>query len=92
MWTHDGDELKAVATIFLSIALTIAFLVAVATGLVKGGVWLWDWTLDFNQRQCQEIGQKMDVPYYWTYETACMIEINGQWMPLEAYRYRADED
>ena len=61
-----------------------ALVVVMAVALIAALVWaLSGWP----QMQCANIAKQMNVAYSWSFSTKCMIEVDGRWMPLDAYYY-----
>lgn len=39
----------------------------------------------FSTVNCNAVGNAMSLPHYYTFGTGCMIQVDGQWLPLDKY-------
>ena len=45
-----------------------------------------------DENQCSEVGKIMQVETYYSHAAGCFIEVEeGQWIPLESYKYSSPE-
>lgn len=42
--------------------------------------------IKLNEASCRSKAQKMGFECDWSIATNCMINVNGKWMPIKAYR------
>jgi hypothetical protein len=64
--------------VFVVPLVTLTILAVVVGGVIGLTTWL-------GGISCQATAAIMQVPYYYSYQTGCMIQVYDQWLPLSNY-------
>lgn len=72
----DWDDVKAIGFLMGAVFLLVGLIGTLIIGVA----------VVMERKTCLATGSAMGGPHRWGFWTDCMIEVDGRWVPLSAYK------